>query len=66
MSTPAITDRYAVVSTGCYGPTVSFWSDHLTVIDLMTRYARAAWCTEQAFAVWHRRSAKARWVCITN
>lgn len=66
MTTPQPTDRYAVVSPSCDGPTVSFWRDHMTVIGLMTRYARNAWYTEQGFSVWHRRSAKARWVCITT
>lgn len=66
MSAPQPTDRYAVVCPSSDGPSASFWRDHLAVIDLMTRYARAAWYTEQGFSVWHRRSAKSRWVCITE
>ena len=63
---PQPTDRYAVVCPHSSGPDVSFWPDHLSIIKLMTLHARCVWSKEQPFSVWHRRTAKARWVCITN
>lgn len=66
MSTPQPTDRYAVVCPGSDGPAVSFWSNHQCVIHLMTYYSNVAWSQPVGFSAWHRRSAKARWVCITN
>lgn len=66
MSTPAPTDRYAVVSPSLSGPNVSFWQDHTSVIRLLTYYSNMTWHTTPGFSVWHRRSAKARWVCVSN
>lgn len=66
MRTPTPSTRYAVVIAGLYGPDVSFWDSSEYVIQLLAWYASKGCCAQTGVAVWHRRSAKARWVCITN
>lgn len=65
-TTPDPDARYAVVSPALSGPYVTFWPDHHSVIHLMTHYANVVWFKSVGFSVWHRRSAKARWVCVSN
>jgi len=55
--------RYAVVSPMGEGPWVSFWQTHLNVIELLSRHCHAS-CGKN-ISVWHRKSPKARWVCIS-
>ncbi len=67
--TPDTTDRYAVVSqsTSEAGPAdVTFWPNHMAVIDLMTRHANCCFHFSQGFSVWHRRTATSAWKLITD
>ena len=63
--TPAPTDRYAVTYPGTVGPCVSYWASHQMVISLLANHSNNTWPGVMGFSVWHRRSAKARWVCIS-
>lgn len=66
MNAAAPQDRYAVVTATISGPNVSFWTKHESVIGLLCIYAQSGCCTRDGVAVWHRKSAKARWVCISE
>lgn len=65
MSTPEPTDRYAIVTPGFYGPDVSFWANHAMVIKMLTTLAREPRSEGLLLSVWHRRTAKSRWECVS-
>lgn len=65
-TTPTPESRYAVVSPTHCGPYVSFWPNHTSVIHLLAYYSNMTWHQSPGFSVWHRRSAKARWVCVSS
>lgn len=68
LCSPYNTDLFAVVNPMAseVGPAnVSFWSNHMSVIGLMTRYANMQNHTNPGFSVWHRASHLHPWQLIT-
>lgn len=47
------------------GPSVSFWRDMATVVQLLTRYCNTESGCGTGVTVWQRRSARGKWKLIS-